>query len=139
MSDLLKLKFIADWDCYSLYECYRVNIEEIDDILLCTSFCTEDELDKNKMYTIKIGNYGLELTSMYTPPNSDACGLTTLINLIGGRFSYVDAKDIDEVLKALEMLKPEIEKYVNTIRDEKLEKEKRKELWLEKEPFDFTL
>ena len=139
MSELLKLKFIADWDYQKSCECYRIDIEEVDEELLRTSFCVKDKLDKNKTYTINIWNYGLELTSLRTPPNADVAEKAMLINLVGGRFGYIDGKDLDEVLNALEMLKPEMEKYRNTMRDKELAKEKRKALWLEKEPFEFAL
>lgn len=139
MSELLKLKFIADWDYQKSCECYRIDIEEVDKELLRTSFCVKDKLDKNKTYTINIWNYGLELTSLRTHPNADTAGETILIKLVCGSFGYIDGKDLDEILNALEMLKPEMEKYRNTMRDKELEKEKRKALWLEKEPFEFTL
>lgn len=139
MSDLLKLRFVADWDYQKSCEYYRVDIEEVDKELLRTSFCVEDKLDKNKTYTINISNYGLELTSLYAPPNTDVARKTMLINLVSGRFGYIAGKDLEEALNALEMLKPEMEKYRNTMRDKELAKEKRKALWLEKEPFEFAL
>lgn len=139
MSDLLKLRFVADWDYQKSCECYRIDIEEVDEELLRSSFCVRDKLDKNKTYRINIGNYGLELTSLRTHPSAYTAGETILIKLVGGRFCYIDGKDLDEAINALEMLKPEMEKYRNTMRDKKLAKEKRKKLWLEKEPFEFTL
>ena len=139
MSDLLKLKFTADWDYQKSCECYRIDIEEVDKELLRSSFCVKDKLDKNKTYTINISNYGLELTSLRTSPNADAAEKTMLINLVGGRFGYIDGKDLEEALNALEILKPEMEKYRNAKRDKELAKEKRKKLWLEKEPFEFAL
>lgn len=139
MSELLKLKFIPDWDYQKSCGCYLIDIEEVDKALLRSSFCVEDKLDKNKTYTINIGNYGLELTSLYAPSNTDSASQTMLIKVVGGRFGYIDGKDIEEVLNALEMLKPEIEKYINTMRDKELAKEKRKSLWLEKEPFEVVL
>lgn len=139
MSELLKLRFIADWDYQKSCECYRVDIEEVSKELLRTRFCVEDKLDKNKTYTINIDNYGLELTSVRTFSNADKASQTILIKLVGGRFGYIDGNDLKEALNALEMLKPEMEKYRNTMRDKELAKEKRKELWLEKEPFEVAL
>lgn len=141
MSDLLKLKFIAAWDCPSIpYECYRIQIDKVDDYLLGAVISVVNEKDKNQEYTIKIGSSCIELKSFYDYPyDVDIDAETRLINVMNARFSYIDADDLEEVLNALEMLKPEIEKYRNTMRDKELAKEKRKALWLEKEPFDFTL
>lgn len=140
MSDLLKLKFIADWDCGLSYECYRIEVKVVDKYLLGASLYVEDEKDKAKSYTINIGKHYIELKSFYDYPcDMDIDGETRLINVSDGWFSYLDADDIEEVLEALEMLKPEMEKYRNTMRDKELAKEKRKALWLEKEPFEFIL
>ena len=141
MSDLLKLKFIADWDCYcSPYECYRVEVKDVDKYLLGTSIYVETEKDKAKSYTVKIGKHFIELKSFYDYPyDVDIDGETKLIDVMDWRFSYLDADDLEEALEALEMLKPEMEKYRNTMRDKELAKEKRKALWLEKEPFEVAL
>lgn len=141
MNDLLKLKFIADWNCPATpYECYRIQVDKVDDYLLGAVISVVNEKDKNQEYTIKIGSLGIELKSFYDYPcDVDIDCETRLVDTPYNRFSYLDADDLEEVLNALEMLKPEMEKYRNTMRDKELAKEKRKKLWLEKEPFDFTL
>ena len=96
--------------------------------------------DKAKSYTVNIGKNYIELKSFYNYPcDADIDGETILINVMDGWFSYLNADDLEEVMNALEMLKPEMEKYRNTMRDKELAKEKRKKLWLEKEPFEFAL
>ena len=141
MSDLLKLKFIADWDCYcSPYECYRIQVDKVDDYLLGAVISVVNEKDKNQEYTIKIGSLGIELKSFYDYPyDVDIDGETRLVDVPYNRFSYLDADDLEEVLNALKMLKPEMEKYRNILHEKKLKEDKRKELWLEKEPFEFIL
>lgn len=54
-------------------------------------------------------------------------------------YSYLYEEDLDEVLNALEMLKPVMEKQIERMNDLKLEEEERKKLWLEKEPFEVAL
>lgn len=141
MSELLKLKFIADWDCCcSRYECYRIQVDKVDDYLLGAVISVVNEKDKNQEYTIKIGSSGLELKSFYDYPyDVDIDGETRLINVMNARFSYLDADDLEEVLDALKMLKPKMEEYRNILHEKKLKEDKRKKLWLEKEPFDFIL
>lgn len=139
MDELLKLRFVAEWDYEKSCECYRVDIEEVSEELLRTRFSVEDKVGKNKTYTINVDNYGLELTSVRTFPNADTASQTVLINLVGGRFGYINGSDLEEALNALEMLKPEMEKYRNEKRDKELAKEKRKALWLKKEPFEVAL
>ena len=138
---MLKLKFIADWECYcSPCECYRIQVDKVDDYLLGAVISVVNEKDKNQEYTIKIGSLGIELKSFYDYPyDVDIDGETRLVDIPYNRFSYLDADDLEEVLTALKMLKPEMEKYRNTMRDKELAKEKRKKLWLEKEPFEVTL
>lgn len=141
MNDLLKLKFIADWDCCcSRYECYRIQVDKVDDYLLGAVISVVNEKDKNQEYTIKIGSLGIELKSFYDYPcDVDIDGETRLVDIPYNRFSYLDADDLEEVLTALKMLKPEMEKYRNILHDKKLKEDKRKKLWLEKEPFEFIL
>ena len=141
MSDLLKLKFIADWDCCcSRYECYRIQVDKVDDYLLGAVISVVNEKDKNQEYTIKIGSLGIELKSFYDYPyDVDIDGETRLVDVPYNRFSYLDADDLEEVLDALKMLKPKMEEYRNILHEKKLEEDKRKELWLEKEPFEFIL
>nr|DAS19477.1 MAG TPA: hypothetical protein [Caudoviricetes sp.] len=140
MSDLLKLKFIADWNCCSRYECYRIQVDKVDDYLLGAVISVVNEKDKNQEYTIKIGSLGIELKSFYDYPyDVDIDGETRLVDIPYNRFSYLDADDLEEVLNALKMLKPEMEKYRNILHEKKLKEDKRKELWLEKEPFEFIL
>ena len=141
MSELLELEFIADWECCcSRYECYRIQVDKVDDYLLGAVISVVNEKDKNQEYTIKIGSSGLELKSFYDYPyDVDIDGETILINVMNARFSYLDADDLEEVLDALKMLKPKMEEYRNILHEKKLKEDKRKKLWLEKEPFDFIL
>lgn len=55
MSDLLKLKFIADCDCCcSRYECYRIQVDKVDDYLLGAVISVVNEKDKNQEYADKV-------------------------------------------------------------------------------------
>ena len=140
MSDLLKLKFIADWGSPFSSECYRIDVENVDKHLLGAVIYVENEKNKAQSYTLKIGSSCIELKSFYDYPcDVDIDGETRLIEVLDRRFSYLDADDLEEVLNALEMLKPEMEKFRNEMRDKELAKEKRKALWLEKEPFEVAL
>ena len=141
MSELLRLKFIAGWDCPATpYECYRIQLDKVDNYLIGAVISVVNEKDKNQEYTIKIGSSGIELKSFYDYPcDVDIDGETRLVDVQYSRYSYLDADNLEEVLNALEMLKPEMEKYRNILHEKKLKEEKRKKLWLEKEPFEFAL
>lgn len=140
MSDLLKLKFVATWGYHCYYECFQVSIVNVDNYLIGATISAVNKKDKNQEYTIKIGSSAIELKSYYDyPSNMDIDCETKLIHSYDGRFYCLDADDLEEVLHALEMLKPEMEKYRNILHEKKLKEDKRKELWLEKEPFEVVL
>lgn len=54
-------------------------------------------------------------------------------------YSYLYEEDLDEVLNALEMLKPVMEKQIERMNDLKLEDENRKDSWLKREPVEITI
>lgn len=140
MSDLLKLKFIPTWDNDSDCEVYRVETKEVDKYLIKSNFYIKMREDESHFHKIHIGSHGLEFPTFCNYLSSvDVDRGTTTIEVIKQRRSCIEADKIEELITALEMLKPEMEKYRNTMRDKELAKEKRKALWLEKEPFEFIL
>lgn len=140
MSDLLKLRFVADWDYEKSCECYRIDIEEVDKLLVGLSSSINDRKDITKYYYVTFNDSNIELILRHYYPSFARMNYEIeLIKVLDSGISYVDADNLEEVFKALEMLKPEIEKYRNIRRDKELAKEKRMALWFEKEPFEFIL
>lgn len=140
MSELLKLKFTPEWDKFNVCECYRVYVEYIDKRLSSSCISVEDKEDKNNYYRLIVTNYAIELTSYCDCPSDGNLDCEkNLIKSLDFMYSYLYEEDLEEVLNALEMLKPVMEKQIERMNDLKLEEEERKKLWLKKEPFEFTL
>ena len=140
MNELLKLKFTPEWDKFNVCECYRVYVEYIDKRLSSSCLSVEDKEDKNNYYRLIVTDYAIELTS-YCDCHGDEnldCE-KNLIKSLDFMYSYLYEEDLDEVLNALEMLKPVMEKQIERMNDLKLEDENRKDSWLKKEPFEFIL
>ena len=140
MNKLLKLKFTPEWDKFNVCECYRVYVEYIDKRLSSYCISVEDKEDKNNYYRLIVTDYAIELTS-YCDCLSDEnldCE-KKLIKSPDFMYSYLYEDDLEEVLNALEMLKPAMEKQIEIMNDLKLEEEERKKLWLEKESFEVAL
>ena len=140
MNELLKLKFTPEWDKFNVCECYRVYVEYIDKRLSSICISVNDKEDKNNHYRLIVNDYKIELTSFYDcPSDADLDCEKVLIKSLDFMYSYLYEEDLEEVVKALEMLKPEMEKKIERMNDLKLEEEEREKLWLKKEPFEFTL
>lgn len=140
MSELLKLKLTPDWDKFEVGELYRVDVEYIDKNVSSSCLCVADKWDKNNFYRLFANEYTIELTSFYDCPNdADSDCEKTLIKSLDYKYSYLYADDLEEVVKALEMLKPEMEKRLEEMHNIKLEDEKRKDSWLKKESVEITI
>ena len=133
MSELLKLKFTPYYIKETCEKVWNVDVVYVDKNLIGESievFERDDEY--SEWYSILLNDCFVKLRS------GNPQGEETLIylNLSG---CFVKNKNLEKTKNALKMLKPKMEEYRNILHEKKLEEDKRKELWLEKEPFEFIL
>lgn len=133
MSELLKLKFTPYYIKETCEKVWNVDVVYVDKNLIGESievFERDDEY--SEWYSILLNDCFVKLRS------GNPQGEETLIylNLSG---CFVKNKNLEKTKNALEILKPKMEECRNILHEKKLEEDKRKELWLEKEPFEFIL
>lgn len=133
MSELLKLKFTPYYIKETCEKVWNVDVVYVDKNLIGESievFERDDEY--SEWYSILLNDCFVKLRS------GNPQGEETLIysNKNG---CFVKNKNLEKAKNALKMLKPKMEEYRNILHEKKLEEDKRKELWLEKEPFEFIL
>ena len=133
MSELLKLKFTPYYIKETCEKVWNVDVVYVDKNLIGESievFERDDEY--SEWYSILLNDCFVKLRS------GNPQGEETLIylNLSG---CFVKNKNLEKAKNALKILKPKMEEYRNILHEKKLEEDKRKKLWLEKEPFEIIL
>lgn len=133
MSELLKLKFTPYYIKETCEKVWNVDVVYVDKNLIGESievFERDDEY--SEWYSILLNDCFVKLRS-WNPQGEETL---IYLNLSG---CFVKNKNLEKTKNALKMLKPKMEEYRNILHEKKLEEDKRKELWLEKEPFEFIL